>query len=255
MSNYSRCRQLPFVRVGPAILSVLTALGLAAVAGNPLHGQQEEIKSPYRWIERGARLGLVGGYYLANRGNLDHGVGSTPFAGLRFRYRVSSPLSLEAGIIYGPSQRWVIDPRLETGPAPVDTVDTHWILTTVGVQLGLTGARKWHGIHPYLTLGGGMQIGVKKDRSEYFTDPEETFLRYDLGVSPMIYGGLGAEVFPSSRFGIGVEVRDNIIRLKSPDGWFSGEVLQAIAESGGEAPKESQWTHNFEFTLNLWYYF
>ena len=255
MSNYSPRKQPPFLRIGPAILSVLTALGLAAVLAGPLHGQQEEIKSPYRWIERDARLGPFGGYYLAGRGNLEHGVGSTPVAGLRFRYRVSSPLSLEVSAAYGPSDRWVIDPRLETGPAPVDTVAAHWILITAGVQAGLTGARKWHGIHPYLMLGGGIQIGVKNEISDYFEDPSETFLRYKLGTSPMVYGGLGFEVFPSSRFGIGFEARDDIIRLKSPDGWFTLEVLQAIEESGGEAPRESQWTHNFEFTLNLWYYF
>ena len=234
--------------------------------------QETSIDSPYRWIEPGLRLGLFGGYVAAGRGNLEFGPGSTPEFGARFRVRVSSPLSLALGVSYAPAKRWVIDPRLETGPAPVDTVASHWILSTAGVELGLTGARTWHGIHPYVVLGGGLMIGVKNERSDRLVsdagdegdgeegadpepDPIVESLRFDLGTALSVYGGLGAEIFPSKKLGISFEIRDILLRLKAPGGWFSLAVLEAIETAEAEAPRESQWTHNFELSLTLWYYF
>lgn len=258
MSNFGSRSRRPSIRaVRPLGLpTCLVACSLLAVSGGSAQQTPpERIDSPYRWIERDVRLGLFGGYLVADRGNLDHGPGPTFVAGPRFRIRVSSPLSIEAGVAYGPADRWVIDPSVETGPAVIDTVASHWILPSAGVQLGLTGARTWNGIHPFLMIGGGLMISVKKEASERFEDPEETSLRYDPGTNPVVHFGGGLEVFPTDRIGVSLEARDNFVRIKSPDGWFAAEILQIINEAGAEAPKESQWTHNFEFTLSLWYYF
>ena len=243
-----------------------TASPLRAQEEEALAAEQETIDSPYRWIERGLRLGLTGGYYLANRGNLDFGPGSTPIIGAQFRARVSSPLTLEINVTYGPSDRWVIDPRLEDGPAPVDTVGADWLLAQAGAQIGLSGARTWHGIHPFLRLGGGFMFGVNNEKSTVLEGnlppvegtpnvDEIEHLRYSIGGSPNIYFGGGAEVFPSERIGISLEFRDIILRLKSPSGWFAPDILFGIAESGAEAPKESQWVHSLEMALTLFYYF
>jgi hypothetical protein len=239
----------------PGTAWALLVCAVAALLPLPLGAQEERIESPFEWIERGLRLGLFGGYRFADRGNLDHGPGSTVAGGARFRIRVSSPLSLELGASYQPAERWVIDPSLETGPAPVDTVKVGYLMASAGIQVGLTGARTWNGIHPFLTLGGALNFGIDEERSDVFVDPDQTDLRFDLGTSPAFYLGAGFEVFPSERVGVAIEARDYLTRLKAPDGWFTEEILTTIRDAGAEAPKEGQWTHNLELSLTLYFYF
>ncbi len=242
--------------------AALAALVLLALPALPLPAvrvaaaaQEPRIDSPYRWIPEGLRAGPVAGFFNADRGNLEFGPGSTAVGGGRFRIRVSSPLSLELGATLGSSDRFVIDPRLEEGPAPVDTVSSTWLAAQAGIQLALTGARTWNGIQPYVLLGGGFMVGLDEQASEVFAEPDLADFRYEIGVAPSFMGGVGAELKPSRRIGIGLELRDHLLRLKAPEGFFRTEVLEAIEEAGAPAPEDSQWPHNLELGVGLWYYF
>jgi hypothetical protein len=153
-----------------------------------LGAQEERIDSPYRWIPRGLRVGLQGAYLSADRGNLEFAQGPTMVTGARFRVRVSSPLSLELGASYATPNRWVVDPRLETGPAVVDTVSSNWLSIEAGVQLGLTGARTWHGFDPYAVFGGGFLIGINEQLSDTFAEQALEPFRYKIGTAPELSG-------------------------------------------------------------------
>jgi hypothetical protein len=218
--------------------------------------QEERIDSPYRWIPRGLRVGWQAGYHLGDRGDLEFGQGSALATGARFRVRVSTPLSLELGAVYAAARRWVVDPQLETGPGVVDTVSAGWLRLDAGVQLGLTGARTWNGFHPYALFGGGFVIGVNEEISETFGEQELEPFQYKIGTAPELYTGLGVEVFPGGgKIGIGFEARDYLIRVKTPDAFFLPDILDTIEEAGAEAPTDTQWGHNLEFAVVLWYYF
>jgi hypothetical protein len=230
-------------------------LALTLVTPGRLGAQEERIDSPYRWIPRGLRVGLQGAYLSADRGNLEFAQGPTMVTGARFRVRVSSPLSLELGASYATPNRWVVDPRLETGPAVVDTVSSNWLSIEAGVQLGLTGARTWHGFHPYAVFGGGFLIGINEQLSDTFAEQALEPFRYKIGTAPELYGGLGFEIFPSGKIGLAFEFRDHLTRIKTPDGFFQPDILQTIADLGLEAPTDTQWLHNLEFSATLWYYF
>jgi hypothetical protein len=216
--------------------------------------QEESIDTPYRWIENGTRLGLVGGYIFTSRGDPPFGPGSSPFLAARFRARLSSPLSLELGVGYGSSDEYVIDPRLDGGPAVVDTVDADWLIIQASMQFAFTGARSYHKFQPYLVLGGGILQGLSTGASDELASPQQPF-KYEIGTSPIVHLGLGAELDVSKRLGLAFEARDNLWRVRTPDGWFRIDVLQNILDSGSVAPSESQWTHNFEITATLYYYF
>lgn len=233
--------------------AALAAL-LLLVAAPPAGAQEPSIESPYRWIPKGLRVGAVAGFFNADRGGLEFGPGSAGIVGGRFRARISSPLSIEVGAIVGSAERFVIDPRLEDGPAPVDTLASTWVAAQFGLQVALTGARTWHGIQPYLVAGGGLMIGVDDERSEVFAEPELEDFRYKIGTAPLFMGGLGAELHVSDRVGIGLELRDYLLRLKAPEGFFRAEVLQTIEDAGATAPEDSQWPHNLELSVGLWYY-
>jgi hypothetical protein len=238
---------------GLRAIPVLLTLLIVAVA--PAAAQQESIDSPYRWRESGFRIGLWGAYHAANRGNLEYGQGPTPAFGVKSRVRVSAPLNLELGATYGPAKRWVVDPRVETGPAIVDTVSSGWLRLDVGVQVALTGNRTWHGILPYGLIGGGWAFGIDEGGSAVFADPALEPFRYRIGGgAPHVYLGTGFEVFPSEKIGIGFEIRDHLLRQKVPNGFLSSSVLDLIEDTGAPAPGTA-WPMNFEFGVVIWYYF
>lgn len=241
--------------LGPA--AWLGALLLAAVAIVPprLAAQEERIDTPYRWIEKGTRLGIFAGYVFADRGDLQMGPGPTASGGLRLRTRLSSPLSLELNTAFGSSDRYVIDPRLDTYPAPVDTVGLDWMIVQLSMQISLTGARSYHRLQPYFLLGGGIMLGLSEEKSDHFGDPVETEFRFDLGTPAVLTFGLGAEWDISTRLGLAFEARDYLWRIKAPDAFFRPDVLAGILESGAPAPKESEWLNNIELTAGFYYYF
>jgi len=234
------------------------ALAFLFVSGSlnaVLAQSQERIDTPYDWIDRSLRLGAYAGHISADRGISDIGPGSSSLFGLRFRTRVSSPLSLEINVGYGRSDRFVIDPRLENGPAAIDTVDTGLLLLEGGFQIALTGARTLYGFQPYVILSGGILQGLDEGVSTELSAPEDVPFRYEIGTAGVFTGGVGVEWLPSDRLGVGVELRDHLWRIKTPDGFFQGDVLDRIAELGLPAPRESEWTHNLELSGSLHYYF
>ncbi len=245
------CRARGFTRLA-AVLTI--AFGAHAITAHSLAAQEEVIETPYRFIESGTRVGLVGGYIFTNRGSPPFGPGSSPFLGARLRARLSSPLSLEIGVGYGNSDQYVIDPRLETGPETVDTVSADWLIIQASLQFALTGSRSYRRLQPYIVLGGGILQGLSTGASDALESPQQPFL-YEIGTSPMVHLGVGAEYDLSRRFGLAFEVRDNLWRIKTPEGWFRIDVLQNLLDTGSAAPDKSKWTHNFELTASLYYYF
>ena len=240
-----------------AALALLAALPAAAAAQEGADRDTLRIDTPYEWIQRSFRVGLFGGYVSADRGVSELGPGSTPVFGARTRARISSPISLEASFGYGASDRFVIDPRLPNGPAPVDTATSRWILAEAAMQFAVTGNRTWHGIQPYVLIGGGFLVGVDEPRSPLLPEPEagEPPVRADVGFAPVVQAGLGFEWLVSDRMGIGFEVRDHLWRISTPEGFFEEEVLDRIEERDLPAPQDSDWTHNLGFSVSVWRYF
>lgn len=247
--------------VGPVLAIAAAALTLgpepaaAQQAGGGAAADTVQIDTPYRWIPRGMRLGAVGGYLETGLNNLDLGPQSTPTGGLRGRARISSPISLEVSALYGSSDRFAVDPRLDGGPAPVDTLTSRWVLAEAAMQLAVTGDRTWHGLQPFAVLGGGFLVGVDEEETPAFSRPEEVSLRHDIDIMPVIQAGLGVEWHLGERFGLSFEARDHVWRITTPDGFFQESVLEGIENTGGPAPEETSWTHNLEFSLTLYRYF
>jgi len=235
------------------LLSILLALVPRGVAAQ--EGDEVDIDTPYDWIPRSLRLGVTGGYLDTNLTNLELGPQESFLLGLRGRARVSGPISLEFGTMYGESDRFAVDPRLATGPAPVDTVSSRWILAEAGMQFALTGNRTWNGVHPYLMLGGGFLVGIDEEVSDALAGPADSDLRHDIEIMPSVQAGLGAEWLPSDRFGIALEARDHLWRITTPEGFFDADILDQIEDAGGEAPSETAWVHNLEFSLTVYRYF
>jgi len=238
------------------LLGLFTLLLVASVLFPAnLVSQEASVDSPFRWREKGFRIGLFSGYHAANRGSLDFAQGPAPVIGGKLRIRASSPLSLELGATYAPAERWVVDAAAEGGPAIIDTVAAGWLRADLGAQIALTGARTWHGIQPYGLAGAGFVFGINEGASEFLADPALAPFRYDISTAPHLFLGLGFEVFPAKKLGIGFEVRDYLIRMSSPAGLLLPNILDLIEEAGAPAPDPTAWQHNPEFGISIWYYF
>lgn len=243
-----------FLCVPLSIIPVLTvAQTLHAQDDQPIV-QEEVIDTPFRWIERGFRVGLYGGYVVANRGQLNMGPGPTPIVGTRIRVRLSSPLSLELNFGYGfNSDLYLVDPRTPEYPAPVDTVGVTWALLEAGFQFSFTGDRTWKGWQPYLLLEGGLFFGLSQEPTNKIGIPRRPFL-FRIGTQPAIDFGLGVER-PMGKVGVAFEIRSHLWRTKPPEGFFFPQTLLDLAENNLPAAQASDWTLNFEFSLAFYYYF
>lgn len=240
-----------------ASLVVLALLFWLPVAGADAQEPQQDptIDTPYDWITRSFRVGVFGGYLKADPGVSNLGPDGTPFGGARMRARISSPLSLEAGVSYGASDRLVMDPRIGGVLEPVDTVSSDWLMAEAAVQFALTGARTWHDLQPYVVIGAGFLVGVNEQVSPELSEVDDVPFRYDIGVAPEVQAGLGVEWLVSERLGVGVEFRDHLWRIKTPEGFFQEEVLDRFEDQPVPAPTDSNWTHNLEFSVSVWRYF
>lgn len=191
----------------------------------------------------------------ANRGSFDIGPGSSSIFGVRYRTRVSSPLSLEIGVSRGNTERFVIDPRLDDGPAAVDTVDANWLLFEFGFQIALTGSRTLHKLQPFVVLTAGFLKGRGETVSDSLRSIEDIPFQYNIGTTSVFTAGFGVEWLPTDKIGVGAEFRNHLWRLKSPDGFFDPLVLLNIELLELTAPRESEWTSNLELSASLSYYF
>lgn len=244
-----------FLCVPLSIIPVLTAAqNLHAQDDQPVI-QEGTIDTPYRWIERGIRVGLYGGYVFTNRGQLNLGPGSTPIVGARARFRVSSPLTLEINLGYGfDSNLFLTDPRSPKYPAPIDTVGVTWGIVQGIIQFSLTGARTWHGIQPYFLLGGGVYFGLSQQPTDQIVIPTRDFL-FRIGTQPVADFGIGVERHFGQTVGVALEIRDHLWRIAAPDGFFRPDILLELGEDNLPVAESSDWTMNFEFSLAGYYYF
>jgi len=242
-------------------LSVLLLLGVSPAGAaaqeedEPETEEEVSIDTPFDWIPRSLRIGLYGGYLATDRGTLDIGPGSAPLLGARARARLSAPLSLEANVAYGSSDRKVIDPRLESGPAAVDEVDSDFLMFQVGMQFSFTGNRTWNGIQPYAIVGAGFLFGVNEDRSPVFADQAARQFEFQLNTLPTVQAGVGVEHLLNDRLGVSLELRNHFFRIETPDAFFSEEILNRIEELDVQAPQETDWTNNLGLTVTLYRYF
>jgi hypothetical protein len=229
-------------------LSLLPLLpGIASAQETDQH-----IVTPYRWIDRSLRVGPYAGYLFATRGDSKLGAGPGAMFGGRLRVRLSSPLSFELNAAYGTADRYVLgDPRQIEAVAIVDTVPVNRLFLQGSLQLSLTGARSWHRLQPYLLIGGGVLQGISEKRSDKVTEQFD----YQIGTNAALAAGLGVEWDVSDRIGIGLELRDHIWKIKTPDAFFLPTVLEKIRELDAKAPTDSQWTNNPELSVSAWWYF
>jgi hypothetical protein len=230
-------------RRGAACAALLS--GAAALVAVPDLTAQE-IPSPYRFIEERQFVTLFGGPMFTNPGELELGPHSGIAVGGRYGIRLGGPFALDAGLSLFPTQRTVW--RLPEDPeAPREEVGETGL--TLGVAEGalrfnVTGPRTWHGLQPYLLLGGGgvARVGGSPEPEEVELEEGE---RYRFGTSFAGQIGGGVEWFATQRFTVRLDARNVLWQVRAP---------RAFLERDPEVP-EREWTQNFWLGLGVGYRF
>jgi hypothetical protein len=124
--------------------------------------------SPYRDVQRGSVVRVVGGYFRGNRGKVPVGPSDGPTGGLRYEVAASGLLTFAAGIAYAQTDAYFFDP-LDTLAPRRGPIDNDLVLADAGLQASLTGGKSWHGFQPYVggTLGLVLGSALGADSSGY----------------------------------------------------------------------------------------
>lgn len=167
----------------PGVLATATSLILLS---SPVTGQT--IPSPFEYLERRQEIGPFFGVMDAGTGRFDFGPSGGVTYGARYALELSGPLALEGvtGLVEG--ERKVVDPSRVEGDRIIGESDTRILLVDAALRFTFTGRRSWHGLAPFISLGGGLAMDMK-DPSQL----DETLLPadvFDFGNS--FHGTLGA---------------------------------------------------------------
>lgn len=229
------------------------AVLLCALTGLPaaLHAQvgYEPSTSPFRDINTKQSLGLVVGHFSGNTAAAGTGAQSAMSFGLRFRTRLSGPLDLTVNATRIASERLLIDPTRPDSVRRRGNVDFPLLALDVGLSLGLTGPKTWHGLAPWIGISMGMMAATSPK-----TDPGGFKAGSGFTISPAI----GTSLRLSPRLALEFEARDNTIRYEWPLAYFDPRDSQNTSLPPPVldlSHRDKQLTHNFTLSAGLSYHF
>jgi hypothetical protein len=206
--------------------------------------------SPFRDISTRQEMGLVVGHFFGNTAKAGVGAQAANTFGVRFRTRLSGPLDLNVNATHIGSKRLFIDPTKPDSVRRVGNVDFALISFEVGLSLGITGAKTWHGLAPWV----GVNLGFIAPTAPK-TDPGGYKASSGFTISPAI----GTALYVSPRLSLQFEARDNTIRYEWPLAYFqptdpsTGAPLPPAVLPLSE--RDKQLTHNFSLSVGLSYHF
>lgn len=212
--------------------SSLALLVLAAVAALPVAAAAQQIRSPYRYLDRTQQLTPYAGYWalgqsvsLDDSTSADFGAKSAPVFGLRYNMRLTGPLQLDVNLAYSPTTRQVFladaTSTDSTQVRPVDSgeeADVQLVLAEAGFRFQLTGTRSYRGFAPFVTAGLGIAADLAGE-----SDFEEAELpereRFDFGTSIAFGAGVGTDWFLGDRLSVRADATGRLWRYTVPPGF------------------------------------
>ena len=188
--------------------------------------------SPYHDIRRGSGVRLVLGYLSGERGTVPVSMTDGTTFGVRYEAWMGKSVSFTAGLAYGQTNRFIVDPFKDDSVRKSGPIDDDVILADLGLQLSLTGAKTFHGFAPFVATSLGLAFGSRL--------PSDTS-GYQFGTKFTFTPGTGVRWYPGRHVTVQVDARLVLWKLRytinyktplSPDGT---RVLPLLAP-------ETDWT-------------
>lgn len=220
-----------------ALLCVLSATPVAA----------QTIPSPYRFIEHAQDLGAFATRIGTDRSTVSLGPHGGFAYGVQYAFRFGDPIALRARATYLPTERDIIDSVTVNGQVTTRSegrAALDLLILTAALRFTLTGARTWHGIAPYVVLGGGIAVATSEEEDPITVGVDN---RYTFGSALMGHIGVGGAVFLGERWAMHLSVLDDLWQIDAPRGLEDVSLVPT-------AP-DREWTHNLELSAGLHYHF
>jgi hypothetical protein len=210
------------------------------------------IDSPYRWVERAMNAGVFAGVISPTTGIVELGPQSGPVVGSRFSMRLSGPFTAELDVGYLPTSRAIVDTvrvggewqQIVVDGAPVEA-PVQMLLAQLGLRFNVTGARTYHGLQPFLLLGGGAAVDLVRRPTEEEILPINARFRFGTSFAGQLGGGV--EWFATERVALRADVRNVIWRIRYPEAF-------RIADQDNVIPA-NEWRSNHQLTAGISLYF
>lgn len=201
------------MRPSATAIAVTFAASLAGAAA----ASAQDISSPFRFVDERHTARLYYGYAWADRGTAGMASEAGGLYGGRYAFRVGGPLSLVAEAAYFASTRSVITLTEDDEPVRVEVGegDFNLLLANVGLRFDFAGPRSYHGLMPYLLVLGGGALELSDEPAAEADIPSEH--RLDFGTSLGGAFALGADLTIGTRVSIGVEARQALWKIETPE--------------------------------------
>jgi hypothetical protein len=225
-----------------AACSTLVLALIAFGVASPRSASAQSIPSPYAFIEERQEFGPFAGYMRASTGRFGYGPSGGPLFGARYGVELTGPRSREGGVGVLTGTRDVVNPARPEGDRVIGEADVLLTMIDGRLRLSATGNRTWHGLSPFLVIGGGLAIdSAERSAAEALLDADEI---YKFGTKFFTTIGPGVRWFATRRFALRTDAAFSLWQLKTPAG-FGDPTL------GLENVAESEWVSGLSVTATL----
>lgn len=195
----------------------LGAMALSAFFLIPATAQAQSIPSSYSFVDTRQETGVFAGYLGSNSGRFGYGPSGGLMYGGRYAIRLGGPAALEGvvGLLQG--TRDIVNPSQPEGSRVIGEGDVRLTMIDVRLRLTATGDRTWHGLSPFLVLGGGVAFDLANPApAEDLLEERDVF---DFGTSFLGTLGIGTHWYVLDRLALRTDGTFSLWRLKTPPGF------------------------------------
>jgi hypothetical protein len=227
--------------------SLLATLLLLAAAGPALaQVGHDPARSPYRTLRYGQFIGINGGYFGGEGGQIGIGPHHGETIGLRYDFLGAGTLTLGLSGTYMRLERFIVDSGKPIETARRGPVAANMALFEGIFQLNITGGKTWRGIAPFVAVGAGLGLAGRI--------PADSLSGFKFRLKAALTPGLGARVFLSDRLFLRLEARTTFWQVSYPLVYLrppsSDPTKPAVVSGNGK-----EWVTNTWYTVGLSYAF
>jgi hypothetical protein len=227
--------------MGRRIRGVTGGLALAWLL-LPRTAAAQTIESPYRFLDTRQSGSAFAGHVVTNTGAIELGPESGTIFGVRYDLGLGGPFTFEIELGWFSSTRAVQDTVPgDTVHVTVGDVDFRAIAGNIALRFNITGPRTWHGLLPYVLLGGGLTSDVAAESGTEKALPADLRFRFGNRFTGVMGGGV--EWLPAPRMGVRFDVRNMLWKLNTPTAFLYGDRVLSLPGD--------QWTQNVSLTAGV----
>lgn len=226
----------------------LTLVAIAALAFAPAAAAQvghDPAHSPYQTLRYGQFVGVSGGYFRGDGGQIGVAPHHGGTVGLRYDFLGAGTISLGLSASYARLERFIVDKNKPIETGKTGPVIQNTMLFEGIIQFNLTGSKTWNGIAPYVSTGLGVVLGG--------ATPADTS-GFKFRTKGALTPGIGARVFLSPRLFLRLEARSTFWQISYP-GVYRSPPLNDPSKPPAITGPGKEWVTNGWYSVGLSYAF